>query len=161
MIIKRDALEDGAVISLLAEHHAEMHLYSPPESIHALGVASLKDSGVKFWSAWFADALAGCGALKELSGSHGEIKSMRTARSFLRKGVAEKILQQILTEAKSCGYQYVSLETGTHDAFLPAIKLYQKFGFKETGPFASYQADPFSTFFTLEIGVAESTKFEQ
>jgi len=151
MRIKIDDLGDGAVIELLAEHHAEMHLYSPPESIHALDATSLKDPAIIFWSVWCSGDLAGCGALKELSNTHGEVKSMRTSKAFRRLGVAEMILKHILNEAKSRSYQRVSLETGTNEAFAPAIKLYKKYGFKESVPFGGYKNDPFSTFLTKEI----------
>lgn len=88
----------------------------------------------------------GCGALKELSPTHGEVKSMRTATNYLRKGVAKAILQHILTEAKERGYTKVSLETGTMDAFKPAHRLYENFGFYYCEPFASYVEDPNSVF---------------
>jgi putative acetyltransferase len=151
MRIKVDDLDDGAVIELLSEHHEEMNLYSPPESIHALDEASLKDPAIMFWSVWSSNELAGCGALKKLSNTHGEIKSMRTSNAFRRQGVAERILQQILNSAKSRSYQRVSLETGTNEAFIPAIKLYKKYGFNECVPFGSYKLDPFSMFFTKEM----------
>lgn len=152
MKIKIDNLEDGKVERLLGEHHAEMHLYSPPESIHALNSKSLRDPSITFWSAWIENELAGCGALKEVSSIHGEIKSMRTAKKFLRKGVGAKILNSILDEAERRSYTKVSLETGTNEGFLPAIKLYERFGFQECGPFGSYVPDPYSVFYSKPMG---------
>lgn len=146
--VKIDDLNDGSVIALLQEHHSEMHKYSPPESIHALDMSGMKDPSITFWSAWSGNELAGCGALKELSSGHGEIKSMRTRSEFLRKGIAARILECILEEAQSRSYTRLSLETGTNEAFTPAVKLYQRFGFEECGPFGSYELDPYSHFFT-------------
>ena len=101
---------------------------------------------------WKNDELAGCGALKELHGTHGEIKSMRTSAKFLRQGVAKFLLEHIFAEAITRGYQKLSLETGTMDAFLPAQKLYQQLGFHTCQPFADYQEDPYSTFMAKNIG---------
>jgi len=81
-----------------------MTLHSPPESIHALDLDGLRRADVTFWSAWEGDALPGCGALRQLDGQHGEIKSMRTAAAHLRKGVARAMLAHLLAEARRRGY---------------------------------------------------------
>ena len=95
--------------------------------------------------------LAGCGALKEIDPAHGEIKSMRTAKTHLRQGVAWMLLQYIIAEAKRRGYRRLSLETGSMSYFEPARSLYRKAGFKECEAFAGYKPDSNSAFFTLEI----------
>jgi putative acetyltransferase len=89
--------------------------------------------------------------LKELDPQHGEIKSMRTASAHRRQGVAAKLLEHILDEARKRQYKRVSLETGSMAAFAPAHRLYAKFGFKECGPFADYVEDPNSIFMTKEL----------
>lgn len=150
-LIKIDDISDGKVANLLQEHHREMHLYSPPASIHALEPAQLEDSAVTFWSAWLGTELAGCGALKALSPRHGEIKSMRTARAHLRKGVAREILTHIIREAEARLYSKLSLETGTDVAFLPARALYEKYGFQECGPFGDYRYDPYSMYYQKHL----------
>lgn len=151
MEIKIDNLSDGKIYKLLTDHLKEMHKYSPPESIHALDEKELKDSSITFWSAHINGQMAGCGALKELQCYSGEIKSMKTDISHLRKGVASKILEAILSEAKSRGYKFVSLETGSNKAFKPAITLYEKYGFLECSPFGDYKLDPYSKFYTMQL----------
>ena len=93
----------------------------------------------------------GCGALKELDPTHGEIKSMRTASAHLRKGVAAALLIHNMEEARRRSYRRLSLETGSMDAFAPARSLYTRFGFRFCPPFADYVEDPFSVFMTLEL----------
>ena len=149
--IEIDDLSDGRVVELLRQHHEEMFSYSPPESIHALDTSLLRDPALTIWRATSQGELAGCGALKQLSEDHGEIKSMRTARSYLRQGVAGQILSRLVVEARLRGYKQVSLETGTNEAFIPAISLYKKFGFEPCDPFGDYRADPYSTFLTLPL----------
>src|SRR5215470_14696040 len=78
---------------------------------------SLRQPDITVWTLWDAGTLAGCGALKELDPQHGEIKSMRTASSHRRKGVATQLLQHLLAEAKRRGYTRVSLETGSMEFF--------------------------------------------
>lgn len=129
-----------------------MDAHSPPESIHALQWDELAAPDISFWCAWSDAALAGCGALKQLSPSAGEIKTMRTAGPFLRQGVAAQMLQHIVGLAIQRGYQTLSLETGTAEAFTPAQKLYQRFGFEYCEPFADYKPDPFSVFMSKRLG---------
>ena len=151
MEIKTEDLSGPEIAALLEEHLAEMRSISPPESVHALPLEGLRNPGITFWSAWENGELLGCGALKELDARHGEIKSMRTSREHLRKGVATAMLRQILAEARRRCYRRVSLETGAQAAFEPARQLYARFGFTYCGAFASYIQDPNSVFMTKEI----------
>ncbi|KQL50429.1 acetyltransferase [Heyndrickxia shackletonii] len=151
MEIKLDDLTGTEIAGLIMEHLQGMALNSPPESIHALNLEQLQKPEITFWSAWEGNELTGCGALKELDRHHGEVKSMRTAQAHMRKGVAKKMLQHIIEEAKRRGYARLSLETGSMEAFEPARKLYASFGFKYCKPFADYVEDPNSVFMTLEL----------
>ncbi len=151
MIIKVDDLTSPEVSELIGEHLHGMTLHSPPESIHALGLDALKNPEITFWTVWDGDQLMGCGALKELDRQHGEVKSMRTATVHLRKGVAQAMLEHIISEAKTRGYQKLSLETGSMEAFIPARKLYEKYGFAYCPPFSDYDEDPNSLFMTKEL----------
>jgi putative acetyltransferase len=151
MQIKIDDLQGAEIYELLQEHLRDMRLHSPPESVHALDIEGLRKPGITFWTVWEGAELLGCGALKELDAQHGEIKSMRTASSHLRKGVAKNLLQHILAEAKRRGYSRLSLETGSMAAFEPARRLYAGFGFTYCAPFADYIEDPNSVFMTREL----------
>ena len=151
MEIRIDDLTRPDVLDLLREHLRCMALASPPESIHALDPDRLRDSDVTFWTIWDGDMLAGCGALKELDSVHGEIKSMRTAYAYQRKGVARMMLQHLIDEGRRRGYQRISLETGSVEYFEPARRLYAGFGFEFCGPFGSYREDPNSNFMTLVL----------
>jgi putative acetyltransferase len=149
--IKVDDLSGPEVHGLLREHLRNMHLHSPPESVHALDLQGLRRPEITFWSVWEGGELLGCGALKELDARHGEIKSMRTSAPHLRRGVAARLLRHMLEEARRRGYTRLSLETGSAEAFEPARRLYAKFGFTYCGPFADYAEDPYSVFMTMEL----------
>ena len=151
MQIRVDDLTGTEVRALLAEHLRNMHQLSPPESVHALDLTALLKPEITFWTVWFHGELLGCGALKELTPAHGEIKSMRTASTHRRKGVARATLQHIIAEARRRSYTRLSLETGTFPAFEPARRLYETFGFTYCSPFAGYTEDPNSVFLTRTL----------
>jgi putative acetyltransferase len=150
--IKLDDLSGAKIATLLQEHLDEMHLHSPPESVHALDLEALKQPDITFWSIWTEEKLVGCGALMELDPTHGEIKSMRTAYGFRWQGVGKFMLRHILEEARARGYRRLSLETGSMAAFEPARRLYESHGFEYCGPFGDYILDPNSVFMTMELG---------
>jgi putative acetyltransferase len=147
-----DDLTHPAVIELLRLHLQRMHENSPPDNVFALDLTGLRSPEVTLWTAWDDnDDLMGCGALKELSPVHAELKSMRTADAHLRKGVAAAILDHMIGAAHTRGYERLSLETGTGPAFDAAHVLYRRAGFEECGPFGDYTGTDFSVYFTLEL----------
>ncbi len=152
--IRRDDLRGPEVAALLREHLEFVTSISPPQSTHALDLDALRAPDVTFWSVWQGRELVGCGALKEIDARHGEIKSMRTAVSHRRKGVATAMLEHLLGEGRRRGYERLSLETGSMAAFAPARALYTRFGFESCGPFGDYVDDPNSVFMTRSYGSA-------
>ena len=146
MQIRVDDLSSPEIRDLLQTHLNQMYATSPPESVHALDLDALRKPDITFWSAWENNALLGCGALKALPNSAGEIKSMRTATAHLRKGVGRAILKHIINEAQRRQYQTLFLETGSMAYFDPARRLYTQLGFSYRGPFGDYSDDPNSVF---------------
>jgi len=151
MNLEIDDLSRPAIHALLNEHLQSMYELSPPESVHALNLEKLRESDVTFWSAWEGPLLLGCGAIKELDEKHGEVKSMRTPSAHRRKGAGRAILSRIIDVARSRSYESLSLETGSMEAFKPAQRLYESFGFTYCGPFGEYIEDPNSVFMTLRL----------
>ncbi|WP_433760534.1 GNAT family N-acetyltransferase [Nocardia sp. CA-135398] len=146
-----DDLSGSQVAALLTQHLAEMYDNSPEDSVHALDLDALRGPNVTFWSAWEDDELAGCGALKHLDPTHGEIKSMRTASDRTGRGIASALLEHLIAEARARGYQRLSLETGASEYFAPAQRLYVRHGFEICAPFADYVEDPHSLFMTRTL----------
>ncbi|MEU6581636.1 GNAT family N-acetyltransferase [Nocardia sp. NPDC046763] len=151
MRIVIDDLRGDEVIGLLEAHVAEMLANSPEDSMHALDLTALRKPEITFWSAWEGTELAGCGALEELDPVHGEIKSMRTATGHQGRGVGSQLLRHILAEAAARGYARLSLETGASEFYRPAVRLYERYGFEQCGPFAEYTPDPHSVFMTRAV----------
>jgi putative acetyltransferase len=145
-------LTRSEVIELLRHHRAEMERVTPQtESMHALDLDGLRTPDITFWTLRDGGRLAGCGAIKRLDGTHAEIKSMRTAEAYRRRGVAARLLAHIEAESVRRGVTRLSLETGTEPYFAPARALYERCGFGYCEPFAGYVLDPLSVFMTKAI----------
>lgn len=149
--IREDDLKGPEIRALLETHLTTMAEHSPPESVHALDLDALRAPDITFWSVYDGETLAGCGALRRLTATHGEIKSMHTKEDLRGKGVAGSLVEYILAVARSEGLERLSLETGRLAPFASAQLLYRKFDFKECPPFGDYQPDPFSMCMTLDL----------
>lgn len=147
--IRQDDPLSPAVAGLMAVHLAEARASTPAANAHALDARGLADPAITFWTAWDGGTLAGFVALKQLDAGHGEIKSMRTAASHLRRGVARMLLDHALGEARTRGFARISLETGTAATFLPANALYESHGFVDGPVFGGYPPSPHNRFLTL------------
>ena len=154
MRIEVDDLSRPKVHALLEEHLANMYELSPPEQVFALDLNKLRAPDITFWTVWDEEVLLGCGALKELTPNHGEIKSMRTPAAARGRGAGRAVLAHIISVAQQRGYARLSLETGTHAAFEPAHNLYRSQGFDLSGPFGSYHPDEHSVFMELRLGAS-------
>lgn len=146
-----DDLSGPEIASFLDEHVQQMRSLTPLESKHALDLDSLRKPEITFWSASDGGSLVGCGAIKRLDSGHAELKSMRTRPARQRSGVASRLLEYIIAEAQGMGFARLSLETGAAAFFLPARRLYEKFGFQYCSPFADYRPDPNSSFMTRAL----------
>ncbi|MFG2490414.1 GNAT family N-acetyltransferase [Streptomyces caniferus] len=151
MKIAVDDLSGPEIAEFLDEHVQQMRSRTPLESKHALDLDGLRKPEVTLWSVMDGDTLVGCGALKRLDADHAELKSMRTRPTRQRSGVASRLLVHIVGQAQRMGFTRLSLETGSDEFFLPARRLYEKYGFQNCEPFANYQPDPNSTFMTRTL----------
>jgi len=147
--VSPDSPARSDVLSLIDEHLTDMYATSPPESVHALDHTALLAPSITFLTARDADGtILGCGALKELTPRHGELKSMRTSVPARGRGVATAVLRALLALADERGYTRVSLDTGCQDYFAAARRLYARHGFTECGPYGDHSPDPNSVFMT-------------
>jgi putative acetyltransferase len=152
MTILEGGLDDPRMQALLAHHCHTARAQTSRGSAHALDLNGLKAPEIRFWTAWEGDRVIGIGALKRLSETHGEIKSMHTAQLSRRKGVGSMILRHIIAVARQMRLSRLSLETGSWPYFHAAREFYRRHGFADCPPFDNYVADPNSVFMTLELG---------
>ena len=143
---------DSPEFVALIDTHAELMLsLSPPGSCHFLPMDGLRTPDVTVWEMRDNGTLVGCGALQELSATHGEVKSMHMLSARRGAGFGRKMLDHILSEARARGYTRLSLETGSMDGFKPSRTLYKSCGFENCSPFGDYVEDPNSVYMTLDL----------
>ena len=149
--IRDGGIDDPQVQDLLRHHLATARAETGNGSAHALEVDALRSTDMSFWSAWEGGRLLGVGALKRLSETHGEVKSMHTDKSYRRSGVGSALLGHIISVASASGIGRLSLETGAWPYFEPARTFYKNHGFAKCAPFADYKLDENSVFMTLDL----------
>ena len=139
------------VRDLLQTHLDFCHEVTPPVHSYALDVEKLRAPGITVFAARENGILLGVGALKELEPGHAELKSMHTTKASRGKGVGTAMVTHILSFALSNGITRVSLETGSHEPFAQARKLYESFGFKPCPSFGDYGISEFTLCMTLPL----------
>jgi len=151
MNIKAEDLSNPDVLALVETHRAEMGANDNARISNTLDLDSLKSKDVTFFAVREGETLTGCGAIKELDKTHGEIKSMHTVRRFRRRGVSAALLFHMIKLAEERGYKRLSLETNPGSDYKPARKLYERFGFEDCGAFGEYEDHEDSVFMTKNI----------
>jgi len=119
---------------------------------HALGLEELKGADVRMFTARDeTGALMGCAALKTLSPTQGEIKSVRTHPDHLRKGVSRNLMSHLETTARKAGLKTLYLETHNTPQYAAACRLYEVIGYEYCGPFGEYEQNPRNVFMKKAI----------
>jgi putative acetyltransferase len=138
------------VIQLISDLDAYQDTLYPPESRHALDLASLKQGNVLFAVARDESGRASaCGAIV-LGAAYGEVKRMYVDPRCRGQGLARRLLALLEGEAVQAGCRQLMLETGPRQP--EALALYDACGYTRRGPFGGYRDDPLSVFMHKQIG---------
>ena len=149
MHIALESPDQPEVIALIAELDAYQDTLYPPESRHALDLASLKQANIVFVVARNEDGQAiGCGAVV-VGEEYGELKRMYVRPQDRGAGVASQVLALLESTAISRGCKLFTLETGPSQP--EALRLYGSFGYERRGPFGKYTNDPLSVFIQKRV----------
>ena len=144
MQVSLESPDQPEVIALIKELDDYQDSLYPPESRHALDLASLKQPHVRFAVARDGQAQAiGCGAVV-LGPDYGELKRMVVQPRGRGQGVARALLALLEAEARRAGCRLLTLETGPYQP--EALGLYAKSGYERCAPFGQYTNDPLSVF---------------
>ena len=146
-----DDPEAKEVRELVETHLAFARDVTPPDDVHAVGVDGLIDPAVTVFSARRAGTVVGIGAIRELDETHGEVKSMHTRPAERGQGVGRAIVEHLIVVAKARGYERLSLETGTMEAFAASRALYEATGFEPCPPFGEHEESPNSICMTQQL----------
>ena len=119
-------LDDPRVQALLAHHLHTARAATAQGSAHALDLSGLKSADNHFWSAWDSERVVAVGALKRLTNSHGEVKSMHTEQASRRKGAGSAMLRHIIAQARAmklvCGPTLRQLANSTNAMALSSVR---------------------------------------
>ncbi|OXJ29263.1 GNAT family N-acetyltransferase [Burkholderia sp. HI2714] len=149
MTIAFESPDQPDVIALIADLDAYQDTLYPPESRHALDIASLNQSNVLFAVARDSEGQAiGCGAIV-LNAEFGELKRMYVSPRGRGQGVARKLVTMLESRAVGSGCKVIRLETGPYQP--EALALYASAGYQRRGPFGHYTDDPLSVFMQKHI----------
>lgn len=90
-----------------------------------------------------------CGALRELDRVTAEVRRMYVHREHRRNRIGYAVLSHLVVEARRLGYDWLRLETGYKQ--IPAMALYEAYGFHRIPPFGEYENDPTSVCYELQL----------
>ncbi|WP_333993896.1 GNAT family N-acetyltransferase [Burkholderia orbicola] len=149
MTIALESPDQPDVIALIADLDAYQDSLYPPESRHALDLASLKKPNVLFAVARDAAGQAiGCGAIV-VAPEFGEVKRMYVSPRGRGQGIARQLIALLESRAIDLGCRLLKPETGPYQH--EALALYASVGYERRGPFGDYTDDPLSVFMQKHI----------
>jgi putative acetyltransferase len=79
------------------------------------------------------DTIAGCVALRPMEGGVCEMKRLFVRPAGRRHNLGRALVAEVIAQAEVAGYRTMVLDT--LDWMLPAIALYESFGFERTAPY--------------------------
>lgn len=100
----------------------------------------------RLYIAFYGGELAGCIGLRKIDEWNCEMKRLYVRPAFRGKNIGNKLIQQIITDAKEAGYSHMLLDT------LPflksAVHMYKAYGFYEI---SSYNDSPMDTSIYMKL----------
>jgi GNAT superfamily N-acetyltransferase len=147
--IKAAAPDSEDALVLIRALDEDLRDRYPGIALHGLHPEDVKDRRLTFLIAHTDGRAIGCGAVRELEPSVGEVKRMFVQPAWRRRGVARQILAALETHARNWGYVALRLETGSGQP--EAINLYRAAGYVDTPPFGEYIGNPASVCFEKRL----------
>jgi putative acetyltransferase len=95
----------------------------------------------------------GCAGIRKSEEKIAELKRMFIKKEHRNKGLGKELLRRAIKLSKELGYEKIRLDT--LDTMKPAIALYEKFGFKQTG---AYRYNPFENVRYYELQISHSDR---
>ena len=140
------AANDADVKSLIAKSDEYLSALYPPESNHAESLDALVAAGVALFAGYADGRIAACGGVKLVRERppYGEIKRLFVDDAYRAKGFATVMMKYLENYLREYGVTICRLEAGPMQP--QALRLYEKLGYRETGPFGAYEDDPQSVF---------------
>lgn len=138
MIVRAVPWDDADASALRAAQRAEIEVrYGTPDS--EPGPAPTGDDITAFFVAYADGVAVACGGLREIDGTHAEIKRMYVSPAARGTGASTAILRELEEYGRARGYDRLVLETGTRQP--DAVRFYEREGYQRIPNFGHY-TDP-------------------
>jgi putative acetyltransferase len=150
--IREERADQPEVVALLDALDRYLGSLYEPEANHILGVEALLAPEVTFLVARDGAQIVGTGACRRMQAeaatgglAYGEIKRMYVDPARRGERIGARVLEALEARLRSEGYRQALLETGREQ--VEAVKLYERAGYVERGPFAGYPDNGLSVFY--------------
>lgn len=137
-------------LNLFDATHRELKARYPAGSVeHPFDPDDLASPPAVFVIARLDGKAIGCGAVRPLDGSVGEVKRVFVKPEFRRIGIARGIMAMLEDQGLRNGFTRLRLETGTEQP--EAVALYESLGYRRIPRFGEYASDPYSICFEKDL----------
>ena len=152
LVIRRESPDQPEVVALLDALDRYLATLYPPEANYILGVQELMAPEVSFFVARQAGRVVGTGAARRMPAesatggqAYGEVKRMYVDPALRGRRLGVQLLRAIEDDLRDSGQALALLETGSDQA--EAVRLYQRAGYTQRGPFGGYPDNGLSVFY--------------
>jgi len=137
-----------ALVALLDAELTERYP-NPADNHLTLAVDEVSEGRGVFLVARAGDHPVGCGAMRRIDRTTGEIKRMYVAPPERGRGLGARLLAELERHARALGLRRLVLETGERQP--ESIRLYEKSGFTRIACFGEYLETPASVCMGKEL----------
>ena len=137
------------ISALIAELNATLLALTPAEFCHHMTVEQMAGPETTVFIARRDGEVVGCGALRRIDATSGEVKRMFVRPALQGAGLGGRILSAIEEKALAEGINTLMLETGHN--FHAAFRVYERAGFERRGAFGDYSESPFTVFYGKQL----------
>ena len=143
-VVARADILSPAAQALIGELNAELSgTYPEPGACHfRLDSTEVAEGSGAFVVASRGGRPVGCGAVRRIDGSTGEVKRMYVRPGARGNGVGRAIVAALEAEARKLGLTRLVLETGVRQR--EALALYERTGFERIPAWGEYVGKPLS-----------------
>lgn len=139
---QRTFADEPVARELIAELDAGFLQWYSPEHMFGLHPNEERDPALHFFVVREGDNVVGCGALRMLDKTTGELKRMYVRPAYRRLGISRKLISHLELTASGLGIRCMRLETGPEQ--VEALALYESAGYAHIPPYGEYVDSPVS-----------------
>lgn len=142
LTFRRVPADEPIAKQLIDELDAGFLKFYPPQHMFGLHPNEERDPGLHFFIIEQGENTLGCGAVRVLDATHGELKRMYVRPEYRGRGIARKLIRHLEKTARALGLTRMRLETGPEQ--VEALALYRSEGYGDIPAYGEYIGSPVS-----------------